>query len=96
MIRHIALMKFKPDVSTEEIGQLLDALRGLPEQISEIQSWQVAAASRDLSQTYQAVLTAEFADKAALDRYLAHPAHVPVLALAERLCEHIPVIDYEF
>ena len=52
-------------------------------------------ASRDLSHTYQAVLTAEFADRAALQRYLEHPAHLPVVELAHRLCEHIPVIDYE-
>jgi len=84
MIRHGALFRFRPDVDEEEIEELLAGFGKLQDQIDGMLEVIVGpnVSTEALSQSFDHGIVIDFPDKAALESYLAHPAH---LALAERL-----------
>ena len=87
MILHAVLFRFVAGVSpqSEAAQSLHAALSALPEQISEIRSWQCGFNVTPDAQAADYVLLAGFDDEAALQRYFEHPAHLVVLRQAEGL-----------
>lgn len=79
MLRHVALFRWKPETTAEDVSKVEAALHTLPEKIPCIQSYRFG---RDLGvQDGNAdfALVADFADQAGLVTYSNHPDHQDVL-----------------
>ena len=99
---HIALFRPRPDLGPEDRASLVEALEAALGNIPSIRSCRVgrrvrlgtryeAAMAVDLE--YAAVL--EFDDLAALQAYVAHPAHVALGARFMQSLEAASIYDYE-
>jgi hypothetical protein len=97
-VRHIVLFKYKADASAAQIQQVTEAFRALQQAIPGIQSFEHgmnnSPEGKNLGFTHAHTLT--FADVAARDAYLPHPAHQQFGALLGQLgiLEDAFVIDY--
>lgn len=101
MIRHIVLLKFRPDLDESAIRHALDAVLALKERIGGIRSITVGTneSPEKLEKGFRHGFVVDFADAAARDAYLPHPAHVEVgrqlTEAAQGGAEGILVFDYE-
>jgi hypothetical protein len=95
MVRHVALFRWKPETTPEDVSRIEAALRKLPEKIPCIQSYRFG---RDLGvQDGNAdfALVADFADEAGLHTYGTHPDHLAVIAeLIRPITERRDAIQY--
>jgi hypothetical protein len=94
MLNHVVLMKFKPDVSTEDIRSLEQALDELPNQILEIKMYEFGPNTVPSDRSYDFALIALFANPGALERYQKHPAHLPVAARVQSMCSNVITVDF--
>jgi hypothetical protein len=78
MLRHVVLLRFGADAPADAASRAVAALTTLPALIPEILAYQPALDVVRSDRSFDVVLIADFADRAALDRYLAHPEHVRV------------------
>ena len=79
MIRHVVLIRLRPDVPNDVAGKLIDRLRALPAVIPEIRFYQAGADLVHGANSMDVALIADFDNLDALQRYRVHPAHVAVL-----------------
>ena len=93
MIRHIVMWKFRPGTETEQ-KQFLDGLRSLQGVIPQLLHSEVAVNGGEGN--YDAALSADVADREALERYLADPRHKAVSALCKSIRTDRVAVDYEF
>ncbi|HYM50362.1 MAG TPA: Dabb family protein [Candidatus Limnocylindrales bacterium] len=87
MLRHVALFRWKPEVTAEDVSRIEEGLRSLPAAIPCIRSYRFG---RDLGlQEGNADfgVVADFVDEEGLRTYAEHPAHLAVLT--ERIRPHI-------
>ncbi|MBB6459918.1 Dabb family protein [Flammeovirga kamogawensis] len=97
MINHTVLFKLKEEASEDQIQGMIDALQALSGKIDELKEIQVKKNFSDRSQGYSVILFSLFEDKAALDRYQVHPAHVEVVgANVKPILESLAVADIEY
>jgi hypothetical protein len=96
MIRHVVLFRFKPDTAATDQQGFLEMLRSLPEKIAEIQSFEAGVDVVRAARSFDLALITSFADLAALDRYVKHEHHQPVVERAKIICEQIVAVDFEF
>jgi hypothetical protein len=77
MIRHIVLVKFPADARSEAIDALFCSLDDLRAVLPGMLSFKGGAnvSPEGLSRGFTHVFVADFADVAARDAYLVHPAH---------------------
>ncbi|MDP2697065.1 Dabb family protein [Thalassospira sp.] len=77
MIRHIVLIKFKPDINKAAINNLFDALATLGDQIAEMRGFDggISVSPENLEQGFRHGFSIDFDDAKARDAYLAHPRH---------------------
>ena len=87
MIRHIVLIRFRPDVTDEAIASLWEELRAIDGKVPGLLS--IAAGRSEspekIERGYMHGFTVDFADWAALEAYQVHPDH---RALGARLVAH--------
>lgn len=95
MITHVVMMKFKPEVSDNQIDELEALLDGLPDKIDEIQSYDFGRDLLGSDRSYNFALVSVFANFDTLQHYQEHPAHQVVVKKLGGLCEHIATVDYE-
>ena len=95
MITHVVMMKFKPEVSDNEIGELEALLDGLPDKIDEIQSYDFGRDIVRSERSYDFALVSVFANLDTLKHYQAHPAHQVVVKKLAGMCAQIAAVDYE-
>ena len=95
MIRHIAFLKFKPDVTKEDIRILESKLQKLPGKIPEIRNFEYGADVVRSERSYDFALIASFKNVETLIRYQVHPEHVVSLKSMQTICESIIVVDFE-
>lgn len=95
MVRHVALFRWKPETTAEDVSRIEAALRQLPEKIPCIQSYRFG---RDLGvQDGNAdfALVADFADESGLQTYSTHPDHLAVVTeLIRPITERRDAIQY--
>ena len=94
MLTHVVLFKFNPGTSETDIQHAAEALRKLPELISEIRIFRVG---RDLvrsERSYDLALVSEFDDLAAMQRYQVHPEHQKVVAFLKTVTCSIVAVDF--
>jgi quinol monooxygenase YgiN len=96
MLKHIVLFKFTAEATPEQRKQLVDALNALPRLIPEVKAWKIEhTVPGRTGRAMHFALFSEFADAAALDRYIVHPEHRKVVTLIEACCESRASFDYE-
>ncbi len=96
MVEHLVLFKVKDSANQEAIQAMQAALKGLQQAIPGILEITVGANFSERSQGFTHGLLVRFADRAALDTYIPHPAHeaarndyiLPIV-------DDVLVVDYE-
>jgi hypothetical protein len=97
-VRHVVVFKYRPAATQAQIGEVTDAFRALQTRIPGILAFEHginnSPEGKNLGFTH--VYTLTFADAAARDRYLPHPAHAEFGQLLGRLgvLEDAFVVDY--
>ena len=79
MLRHVALFRWKPEATAEDISKIEAALHELPAKIPCIQSYRFG---RDLGvqdRNADFALVADFSDEEGLTTYANHPDHRAVI-----------------
>lgn len=77
MIRHIVLMKCKPDASQRDIDEMFAALAALKDKIPGILAFEGGEnnSPEGINRGYIHGFTIDFADEQARETYLPHPEH---------------------
>ena len=96
-VRHIVLLKFRPEAREVDIAQVESAFAALASQITEVQSleWGTNSSPEGLDHGFTHCFTLGFADAAARDTYLVHPRHQAFSALAHPHLADVLVLDYD-
>ncbi len=96
-LKHIALFKFKPECSTEDIALVWRTIEALPSQIPGILdfSWGRDVSVEGLSDGFTHSFIFTFESVAARDVYLPHPVHQAAVAIVMPKLERVIVIDHE-
>ena len=99
MIKHIVMWKLKEEAegadrasNAREMKRRLDDCASI---VPGIITFEVTLAQPDLEATYDVVLYSEFADRAALAAYIAHPVHQAVVPFIGAIREARQCMDYE-
>lgn len=95
-LRHVVLLRFKPEASAAEITAIEQAFAALAGRIAEVQSleWGTNNSPEGLDRGYTHCFTLGFEDAAARDAYLVHPVHQAFSAQAGPHLAEVLVIDY--
>ena len=96
-IKHIALIKFKPETSEDQVAKVFDELMDLSESIPGIEDY-VAGANNSpegFNQGFTHGFVMTFTDPAARDSYLTHPDHEKVKSSVLPFVEAVLVFDFE-
>lgn len=86
MIRHCVFITLAPHTSEAATTAIVEALRALPAQIPEIDTYEVGADLGLRDGNADIAIVAGFADEAAWRTYQSHPAHVR--AIEEHIAPH--------
>ena len=95
MIRHVVLIKFKPEIATDDRMRGLAHLQALPEQIDQLHIWSVGMDQMHLPRSYDLAVVADFTSLDEMRAYRTHPSHVKMAAFMDTLIEHIHSVDFE-
>ncbi len=96
MVKHVVLFKWKAGATAAQKKAVVDSLAALPSKSSEIKGWKLVETLPDRPpRMFSLGLFAEFADVAAVDRYVAHPDHQAVIPLIDAACETRAAFNYE-
>lgn len=95
MLTHIVIWKYRRDIEREVRADHVTLLRGLVDTIPEIVSFSVGFDMLHLPRSYDTGLVAVFQDRAGLEAYTIHPAHIKVAELGRSISEHVASVDFE-
>lgn len=95
MLKHIVLLKFKENITAEQITDLKNSLLALPKIIKEIKGYECGSDPRP-TKVFDFVLVSTFDDFDALKRYQVQPDHLEVLAKVKNLSARIESADFEY
>lgn len=91
-VDHVVLFDMKPGTDEALVTAAIDGLNALPSKISWIRGWAIREDVGRREGSYRFALLARFDDLAAVECYLADPAHVVAVAVAApillRIAEH--------
>ena len=93
MITHVVLLQPKPNISEEEILDLLRRAQALQDTIPGIMAISVGKNRSLYHQGYTYGIIMHFVDEAHLAAHHPHPAHLAVVEELDRLCEQS--IDFD-
>ena len=97
MIRHLVLLKFKPEADAEQVAGIEQAFAALRDHIAGVRGleWGTDVSPEGLAKGFTHAFLLSFADAAGRDAYLPHPAHQALVAQLKPLLADVLVIDYE-
>jgi len=95
MLTHIVVWKYRSDVEPEVREEHVRLLADLSSTIKEVQSLSVGFDVLGLPRSYDTGLVAFFQNRAGLDAYTIHPAHVKVAEFGRSISEHVASVDFE-
>ena len=96
MLKHVVFFKFKPEATEAQRQEMRAALDALARTVPEVKALKTfLKAPGAAERVYHLGLFSEFADLAALDRYIVHPDHQKVVKLIDACCETRASFDYE-
>lgn len=79
MLRHVVLLTFTPETTTEQTAAVVDAVRDLPAKIPEIASCSVGPNLGFPTSTADLAIVVEFASAEDYQTYSDHPDHQAVI-----------------
>lgn len=97
MIKHIVMMKLKPDAGSlmkERLEHLKSQLENLKNNVDCLDSMEVGLNLSTRPTAMDIVLVSTFKDEQALDEYRVHPEHQEVLSYIKEVVEEARVVDY--
>lgn len=96
MIRHILLIQFKPNASSQQIEELKASFLSMPTKIEGVDSveWGLNDSPEGKNKNYTHCVMMTFADEAGRDRYLPHPEHDALKEIFRPILEDIVVFNY--
>ena len=96
-VKHIALIKFKTETTTEQIDQIFEKLLDLSETVPDIVDYVAGVndSPENLNQGYTHGFVMTFKDAAARDAYLPHPGHEHFKAGALPFVDSVIIVDFE-
>ena len=94
MIRHVVMIKFKPEVSQEQRGNFVKTSVGALGQISGVKNI-IGGQALDIEgkPAFDAALFIDFDSEARLREYLGHPVHKAAEAQVPAMCSNIRVLN---
>lgn len=96
MLKHVVMLKFKPDAADAQIAEVEKQLSELPGIIPEIREYVIGRDIVRSDRSYDFAIVSAFDDLDALQRYGGHPKHQEVLTLIREICEDIKAVDFNF
>jgi lysophospholipase L1-like esterase len=95
-VKHVVLFQFKPTTTVAEINRVCELFDQLPGKISEVRSYEAGTdiSPENLAEGLTHCFTLSFADAAARDAYIVHPAHQEFVKEALPLIQRALVVDY--
>ena len=93
LLRHVVLIKFKVETTSEQIDKVGQAFLALPSQIAEIQQLEWGNAINE-DASYSHCLFVTVRSQADLRVYGEHPAHKAVPEQYGHLVADVTVVDY--
>lgn len=96
VLRHVVLLKFKPEATATQIREIEEAFAALPKKIDTITAfeWGTDVAPENRSEGFTHCFLVTFANEAGRDVYLPHPAHQEFVASLKPKLEKVLVVDY--
>ena len=96
MLRHVVLIRFKPGTASGTVRALASAFTDLEDNIASLDAleWGTNCSPEGKDQGFSHCFFLTFADPAARDAYLPHPAHQAFSALLRPHADQVLVIDY--
>ncbi len=96
VLRHVVLIKFKPDLDPKLVDTTLKELSKLGDTIDTVQDleWGTDISTENLAQGFTHCFLLTFADEKARDQYLQHEAHQAFVKMALPRVENVLVFDY--
>ena len=96
VLRHVVLVKFKADLTKEQVQETVDAFRALPKKIDAIKAFEYGTDNSPemLAAGFTHCFLLTFADEKGRDAYLPHAAHEEFKKLALPRVEKVLVVDY--
>jgi len=96
MIKHVVLVKLKPDASPDQIDRMIAGYNSMKESIPDLLSWSMGPnLRRDGDYDYAMVAVCE--DAESLQRYVDHPVHRQVAQEVGRpIFQSREIADFEF
>jgi quinol monooxygenase YgiN len=94
MLHHIVLMKFKSEVTDDDVDRLEQMLDALPNTVIEIQTYEFGRDIVHSERSYDFALVSGFANLEAMQRYQTHPEHQKVVAHIRDICDDIRAVDF--
>lgn len=95
MIRHIVMFKFKEENKAANVAHTKEMLDALPAEIPEILHSETHTDVGEKEGNCDLLLISDFADSAALERYIVHPKHKAVGAFMRPVRESRSCTDFE-
>jgi hypothetical protein len=95
MLTHIVIWKYNSEVEPEVREEHVRMLRALASVIKEIESLSAGFDVVKLPRSFDSGLVAVFRDRAALEAYTVHPAHIKVATFGKSISEQVASVDYE-
>jgi hypothetical protein len=95
-LRHVVLLRFRPEATAEQRAAVEAAFAALPSEIAEVRSleWGTDCSPEGLSRGFTHCFSLGFASTLDRDTYLVHPRHRAFSALAEPHLADVLVLDY--
>jgi len=96
LLRHVVLLKFKDGSTDEQISQIEDAFRELPEKVDAIYDfeWGTDVSVENRQQGFTHCFLVTFLSEEDRASYLPHPAHKAFGELLGPYLDKVLVIDY--
>ena len=95
MLTHIVIWKYRADIEHEVREEHVGLLRALLGTIPDLLNLSVGFDMLHLPRSYDTGLVAVFHDRAGLEAYTVHPAHIKVAELGRNISEHVASVDFE-
>lgn len=96
LLRHIVLYQFKPEISAEQVQEVVDAFSALPRKIDTIVGYEhgtnISEENKSAGLTHCFIVS--FRDVAGREAYLKHPAHDAYVKVVKDRREKVIVFDY--
>jgi len=94
MVKHIVMFDFKDENKKENLEKAKAMLEALLESIPTLKNMEVGINFSQEDRAMDLSLYAEFEDKAGLEAYAIHPAHLEVVTFIKSVATASKVSDY--